>query len=1280
MQFAPAIENIDELISWGMTNLEFQRQVMSKISMQSKTKKTMVDGLKTFIDTLVGFLFRNSSRTRQAIAVNGMTVLINNVSGLFDVAANQERQSIDAIINLSKKNKPNPAFYNTAEIFNVLQPASLSFQKQLGKLLTGIVEKVHGSTGSFTRATMTRGNISPRDAYLQALATGQAPFASKIIASGFIFSEQEQFVMDQVEAALRATLDRKTTSTTYAYDALQQLYEEAKAKLQPRDFHDGAWGIATPEEKRLAQELYDFMFKVDPVNGDMSTHLSRFAALGLANEQVSKLLNFKTAPDKRTNSNPQTLLEKLQDWFEQFLNWIHNRITGVKPGERADERLMTLAESLASIENKKRRSEAERQNAVFDYLEKKTDAALNKVKNTVNNAANSPGVTQSRNSFIRGLGGAISAVAEGRVDAVIQEGLDFHNKTRTVKNNLFTDTVNYVRGPMKEFEELFRLGKKIEGDRKDYITQTTKNVLAAFQNNGRDLTKKEKQAITQLFLRTDMQRIYQEYSFDDIHAMLSSNGQLDAFIKDLEDKLAGMQGFTPEQLRQAKALGYFMIYGGNGTVEALMLNAHNIARNYGDLRMLGKVTPELQARELEKVLDPLISMYAIRYASLQERRTASSVLSQEMNRTDGENGFETVLKLHQYLLKDAKEKLFDGMDVHMVKGYIPDSLNSHTQVAIANASEGKDLILAGYTFVYPLPKDPTDKYTDEVGLYVLRDAGLLSHPSGMISLTHARHKGTKLFGFFDPNTLSGNINASDLDTMIQDKAYVMSRSAPSADFDPFDMDRHSIPVLDQQGRIVDFRYMMRNSTKDSVLERNNAFEHLLGVMAGNTFDKVATKKQNKTVIDALWEFYQHDYPLRPESYVNIGPNSPQKEYREMWALLPREAREQIESLWGDGGIVVRADMVNLAFGYRKYSLSEIWDKPEAVRGEFEKVFVAAVEMLLAFHARTTLNMNSADAQKYAKRGAVAVRRAEDGWKYLSDTVKNAVVVKNGITLVGNIWSNITLLLMHDISLGEIVKSHQEAFRAARMYQEDAEELFALQQKLDIGLDNLNRQSTEERILILKDRIARNPVTELMDAGLMPTIVRDIDFTEDDYKFKSSFEKHIDKNIADLDPLVQKIGRNLFMTKDTPQYKFMAEATQLSDFVARYTLYQNLISRKKNRLEKKEALRRASEAFVNYDIPLPRSIQYLDDMGVLPFTKYFLSMQRILLQTMAEHPVKSLLTVMGGRYLHLMPTVMDSFWGGRITHNPFYRGPFRMATAFSEIMPIKGLIKLFKLIK
>lgn len=1278
--YGPAVSDVDELIAWGMTNTGFQQEVLAKIQMNSRTNKTsLIDGLKVLLDSMVAILFRKTNKTEQEVLATGLSVLVTNVSELFTEAAKTQSQAINQTLNQSQKfTSPDPAFYTTEEIYNSLAnffPAPVGFDAQLRGVLGSIVDKLHGPAGAFHADLMKRQALSPRDVYLKALDTGKAPFASRVMSSGFKVSEQEGFVIEQVEATVRAAIERNENTETFAYKELARLFQEAQTTLKAEHFYDGDWSTASPMDQYLAEQRRSFLLDMKPVNGDRSEHLSRFAAMGLAHNEVSLILGFSTQPTPAAGK--KTIFERLRAIFESILDWFHDRGLKTVEGEQANDRLYTLVDHLVGIEAKKKASAMRQRNATFEAIEKATDKGISELAAKVEKFGESNLFQKSKNGYIRGLGGAISAVAGNRVDQMIEDGLIFKDKVAGSKPNVLTQTVGYMRGPLAQFEELFRLGKKIEADRKRFMTQTAKNVLAGFANNGQHLTMAQKEAVSAVFLRGDIQSLLIDHSLAEIAGFLDKGPELAAKIKELEAKIDLHPAFTGQFLQQARALGYKMATGEN-TIAHMMLNANNIARGFGS-RVEGKLTEE-QVAELVKNLDPLISLYAIQYMPTRHRTEARGVLLDELARPNGENGIAVVLKMHQYLLKDSKDKLFDGSDALIIKGYTPEVYNPRTDIVVANEKDGETLQNNGYVKGEKLYKDLTDPDKTEVHLYYLHDGGLVAHPSGMLSQTGQSARGSKQIGENrDMDSWSGQINVEALNR-ITDERYAQIKDMPTkgAAFDPTKVrERFMVPLLNSKGEVVNYRYTMTEARKNTVLERKNHFEHLLGVMAGNTFDKVASTEHNKEVIQALHDHYKVDFAGRAVSYVEVGPNSRDPEMREVYRLLPDETKRAIERIWGTEGMMVRNDMLHLAFGYRKYSLSNIFEKTEAERSAIENLFASSVEFLLANHARVALGMTPDRAAKYAQRAGHVVRQGEEMWKFVSDTVKNNIVVKTGVVLLGNVWSNTTLLMMHGISLTDIAHHHTVAYKAARRYQEDSEELYKLQTQLNSGLTQAKQMDVEQRILTLKNEIARNPVTELMNAGLMPTIVQDVNFDEELYSYKPGFEQKIDAALGKVNPTVMKVAKQVYMTKDTPHYKLLSEVTQLSDFVARYTLYMHMTTRQKEPMSKKQAMHAAAETFVNYDIPLPPSIQYLDDMGLLPFTKYFLSIQRVIYNLVREHPVRALMVLAGNNYFHMLPTVLDGSMFDRFGHNPFYSGPFRILNSFGKILPIKYGLSLFR---
>ena len=1295
-KFGPAVQDIDELIAWGITNTAFQVEVLNKIQVASRTNNNLITGIKAMLNSLVAILFRKSSKSEQEILGSGLSVLISNVSDLFTEAENKQSQRINESLNRSQTNTaPDPAFYTTAEVYEFLasvSPASMEFDGKLRSLLSGIVNKLHGTAGTLHDSLMSKQALSAEDVYLKALATGQAPFASATVASGFQYSQQEGFVMEQVEATIRAAIERNENTESFAYKELDKLYHEAKSKLSAKDFHDGDWNNATQTEKDTAQELYDFLFVLAPKsfgtspspagaalpNPNRLDHLSRFAALGLANEKVNKLLEGMTASglSNTAAAPPLSLAARLKAFFDKVLAWFNDRQTGIKPGDKPDARLEKLVETLVDIEAKKRASAMARENALLATLK----AATNTVLKEVNDKIERVGVVAARssNGAVKGIGFLIGATSGGRVNQMIDDGLKFYDTMNGAKPDLLKETVAYTRGASAPMEELFRAGKKIEIDRKAFIDSVSKNLLAAFKDGGKTLTPLEKKAITSL-LRVDAQSLLAAgYTLDQLQTFLGQGNQRQAEITRIEDELKNLHPtFYKQFLGQSKQLGYFLATG-KSSHENTMLNALNIALMYNTPTMGHLTVPE--ERAAQALIDPLVSLYALEYSSFELRNTASTVLARESARTDGENGIAATLAMHAYLLKDSKEKLFDGSEVLMTKGYVPEIYNPRTDIQVADEIEGRDLIAKGYSAGEVLPKDANDPNPVALRLYVREDSGLVAHATGMISLTDIKAKGSSKVGKNrNTNTWVGQLNVDEMKTIETNQRQAIDWMAQNGDtFDPQNAAGvYMIPTLNRYGEPSNYRYIMNHVRKDSVLERNNNFENVLGVFAGNTFDKVASATHNAQVIKALHDHYKADYAGRSMSYVEIGPNSSDPAMQEVYRLLPEATKKEIEAVWGSESMMVRNDMVTLAFGYRKFSLSEMFDKDPSQRNAAEELFVSVANFVVAGYARLNLGMDVPQSIEYAKRTGVVVKRAEDAWKTISDEVKNIVVVKTGIVLLGNVWSNATLLMMHGISLVDIAKHHKTAFTAARNYQETSEELFKLQTQLNTGYNLSNRNALEQRILILKNAIARNPVTELMDAGLMPTIARDVELTDDMYAYDSNFVKNIKANVASINPTLLNIGKQLYMTKDTPHYKMLSNATQLSDFVARYTLYQHLTTKPQEPLNQKEAFKVSSETFVNYDIPLPKGIQYLDDMGIVPFTKYFLSMQRVLINLVREHPTKVLMTLMANNYFNLLPTVMDGSAFNRIGNNPFRTGPLRIVSAVEQILPIKYAMGLFR---
>jgi hypothetical protein len=198
---------------------------------------------------------------------------------------------------------------------------------------------------------------------------------------------------------------------------------------------------------------------------------------------------------------------------------------------------------------------------------------------------------------------------------------------------------------------------------------------------------------------------------------------------------------------------------------------------------------------------------------------------------------------------------------------------------------------------------------------------------------------------------------------------------------------------------------------------------------------------------------------------------------------------------------------------------------------------------------------------------------------------------------------------------------------------------------------------------LEADLANNPLIDFIKAGMMPTIVEDMEALDDRHSYTTAVEKKIDAAAEYIPEGFKKIGRFLWMTHDQPMYKALRHFTQLSDFTAKYTLYMHLTENGK--MDKEQALYESSQAFVNYDSPLHPTVQWLDTYGFMPFTKYFLRIQRVLAKHVSDKPARVLAMAAVDKYLMNVSPVTDA---ALIFHlgNPLSMGPLGRIPVVEEL--------------
>jgi predicted transcriptional regulator len=359
-------------------------------------------------------------------------------------------------------------------------------------------------------------------------------------------------------------------------------------------------------------------------------------------------------------------------------------------------------------------------------------------------------------------------------------------------------------------------------------------------------------------------------------------------------------------------------------------------------------------------------------------------------------------------------------------------------------------------------------------------------------------------------------------------------------------------------------------------------------------------------------------------------------------MLPEETKQAARDQFDGDMLMIRRELFEPVFGYRKASIADLWKADPMDRTRIQQFVVKALEMTFG--------------KIFGDKLVMRLRQGEAGWQEIVRAVKDILVIKTGFTLIGNVVSNIMLLKLSGVSWVDIVKHKTEAWRGVLRYQKEHTEVFKLQSMLEAQpMSKAEQAKTHARIAELENSLANNPVKELIDAGLFQTIVEDIETGDDPFSYKSKLFKKAEKLTANIPQGMKTAANTLAMSHDTAMYKFLNQSTQVSDFAARYAQFKHYTERGNKPLSKEEAMKRIVANFVNYDVPTGKGLQYLNDMGLVMFTKYYLRIQRPIIRLAQENPTGLLTLLLGqGLFDFAAPTDSSLLNNGLLSriHNPF----------------------------
>ena len=1267
-EFKEALKDLHEFISWGMTNPAFQKH-MAGIQVEGQIVENttgrfqeMATALKRFVKLLVDLVLPNTKKNAETRTALELT--IHNTFQLLGQSARPEGKAQKA--RRFKMESNDARTFTSAQVLDALgktqaTPHSAKRVEQLQGILSSVVYAVYGAEGPIKAEIANNSPATAEEVYLHAKATGHTPFSS-LVSARLQLSHQEEFVLESLEIAIRGSLQNSAVRRK----ELMSIYDQARKN---------------PDIKaKLSKDEYAAIFSTTGAKGNSADYLSRFAAAAMVYSPLTQILNDqKKAIDSRTRRG-MNLAESLKLFIDKMVAYLNRLMTRTYAGESASVSIIRMVTDLATAENRRKSAIYSSRSPISDLADATGEKLATAVREGIKKTTESAFFTKSGSTLVQTAGMAVNIVASEQVEDFVKALDKVRNRMVTGRLGIGMDLVNEAKGETEENSWRYQLLNAADAAQRS-VMKTLDNTATLVKNRFlRKMSEQESSSLTDVFVRTDAQALLGLYDLSQIEQMLTDPALLEKEILNTVNAFKGVAGNRDIDyyLTSAKALAYHMATN-KVIVPSLMMNTHNIAFKANTKSKLSR-SRAVYGDSVATALEPLISLYALKYTPMPVRQIGSQILRDEINREDKGNGVELLLLLHREMQVSAKKHLFDGNPVSMIKGYIKDINDPYIDVIGEDAAKHDYMIDSGYEMVGKLDKAANDFTLENRNLYRIKDRALAETVSGSLSTAAKKSRGHALNSGSQVNIVDGEVNpfAKIMNKKSTDKidAGIAAMFKNGEAFDPTKVkETYTVPIIDHKGDAVNYRYMMSLDTKRALLNPTNQVDKIMGTIAASTLNKVQTPITNKRGIDAIYEEYQQKFAKEPNAFIQFGPESPDPEIRDRYNTLPDEAKAYIRQKFGTDTIRIHNQSYSMMFGYRKFTLASLFDTIPEERDLMTKLFVGLAENLIP-------TIRNGKVVPLGKQAALRMSQGGAMWDEAVKIIKDALVIKTGFTLMGNELSNASVLMLVGAPVNYIAKKKVEAYGFTMDYLEHERELFHLNQQLAIGTNTvldmdkkpITADAARQRIIQLNTEIENSPVKDLMDDGMYSTLVEDISQEEDPYSYSSKLARWSDEKTAKLPPWVKSGAKRLFLTHDTTLYKVMNKATTFSDFTSRYVMYEYLTKEAKKPMSKEAALREARKAFVSYNVPTHKGIQYANDKGLLWFTKYYVRIQTVIVQLVKRNPARAVGVLALGDYVFNVSDILDS---SVVDHWPVNvgSGALQLPEAVAEILPVNALTEI-----
>ncbi len=1172
-----------------------------------------------------------AGQTRSREFGNGNFVempMLNTVYGVYgnesDFAFDDsmfERQELDLVNNLDNATK---LFDKLSAIDNTVSSAHTS---RLRSILNSIVSD---AKTFIPDVAVYINDKADKNGGVFAIGRGiYLGISDKVRPVANMMSAQEVYVHELLHAATDFAFEASGVEAQRAKRRLQQLRRQLRNEITVEDLMPTV-SVDRAYEMVVAQKAWDYMFNNE------TTGLKEFITYGLSNEAVaSKLDTLKV--NRHLEVEPTNMLESILYWLKEVMNKAIVKVRRETFDTTGTELLMKLVMDLAEANNSA--LVATRENTILYKFKESADELNDKMSRIIKEKilAIDSVMTLPR----RPLTGASKAewikyawqigprlIADRRLRPAWREilmalGMSYVGDVQTALTHAVSaDTLQ------RAVEKLGLLSESVDKARETRARITADQIRKSFN----ELSKEEREALTLVALDTDMSSVYGVV--ENLQELLIDDGKLRSEIKTRRRELKQMLGTVDYNtvMYQVEGLGHYMASHSAGINQAF--NAQTI---------LSKVNRKAESSpELYTKIDELATMYGLWYTPKEAKLVIGNLMVREPE------GMKFTMNLHKAVVAMAKDTVFADSSSLMIKGYTKEIFDEDITMKVAPEADRLSMEKEGFKLVKTLNKAKGDTSEKIMAMYINKNHVQQNYKKAAMRLTDINRKGTTLTDIrnIEDSALGYRYAKRDIAAVGLDAAILDNKIAAGSVTFNTKYTGSLVPLYNGEGKVVNYRYMLDKRSKREILGQDIKGPTVLGRMQATIEDKMSTQEHNDRVFDVMTKDMSDNYMVghsigrNAHRYVVVAADSSNAEIAELYKLIPKDFREKIRDL-PNKELAVRADLLRFYFGMREANIEHLVGKIPGLGHAIVRMTPKEVRHLVQY--------------------------AEMIWQAVVSIAKVDIVIRTPMVLIGNIISNMMYSVQSGYSMATVMQMQLDSFRGLKEYIDMTHELIRLENLKMVG--KLDKKDWD-KITTLKGDIRQHPANELVDEGMFQAIIEDVG--ADEYKSTNKIVKYLDGKMERMPKYMKDGAQWLYLTERTPFFKMMSTATQFSDFAARQVQHQlnrekffrQIDSKVGDKIDAKEftwaigehsglktkaELRKMAteysraqvlDAFVNYSKPEGKVVDWMNRMGLVMFTKYFMRIQRAIGKNFVDNPLYLVMSILGQHMITDIDSIDD----------------------------------------